>query len=258
MKHCILVFAAALLPWTARALDFPVPVNVAPAPAPTTPAPALPVGFKNPSELDALLSPIALYPDALLALILPAVTTTPQIALAVHHVTINGSDEVLAAQPWSESVKALTDFPDVLRWLNTNAVWSQALGLAFTYQPSEVMNSVQRLRLRARATGNLVDTAQQRVILDNGAVVILPALPNNIYVPVYDPTVVYYYSPYQTTRTFISPRATIPKRPWTAGRNIDWRTHQITRPPDETYTPRHWGPERPSHFDRHSPDRGRR
>jgi Protein of unknown function (DUF3300) len=142
-------------------------------------------------QLDQLLGPIALYPDPLIAVILPASTVPSDLALAASYLAANGSAGGIDAQPWDPSVKALARYPDVVKWMNENLDWTQALGAAFGQQPADVMRSVQQLRVQARAAGTLVNTPQQQVVAEGDNIRIVPAQPNIIYVPVYDPTIVY-------------------------------------------------------------------
>jgi hypothetical protein len=145
----------------------------------------------SPEQLDQLLGPIALYPDPLIAVILPAATVPADLTLAANYLAANGSPAGIDAQPWDPSVKALARYPDVVKWMNGNLDWTQALGAAFTQQPADVMKSVQQLRIQARAAGTLVNTPQQQVVLEGDNIRIVPAQPNIIYVPAYDPAIVY-------------------------------------------------------------------
>ncbi len=184
------LFALLLVPLQAQVAEHAAPAVTATAPSATT-APAL----RHATDLDKLLGPIALYPDALIALILPASTTPADIVVAARSLGSNTSAHALAAQPWDDSVKGLTHYPDLLRWLDQNLTWTQAVGEAFVAQPADVMNAVQRLRQQARAAGTLVDTPQQQVVTQDEAVLIVPAQRDTIYVPVYDPAVVYVSQP---------------------------------------------------------------
>lgn len=144
----------------------------------------------TPEQLDQLLGPIALYPDALIALILPAATAPSDVVLAARY--LNGGDSArVDEQPWDDSVRALAHYPDVVKWMDENLRWTQQLGEAFLDQPAEVMKSVQRLRAEARAAGTLVDTPQQQVVVESEVITIVPAQPDVIYVPYYDPEIVY-------------------------------------------------------------------
>jgi Protein of unknown function (DUF3300) len=142
-------------------------------------------------QLDNLLAPIALYPDALIALILPASTVPSDLVLAARYLGSNGDPAQIANQPWEDSVKSLARYPDVLKWMDQNLDWTTTVGDVFLDQPADVMNSIQRLRAEALAAGNLFDTPQQTVIKEETWIRIVPAEPDVIYVPEYDPEVVY-------------------------------------------------------------------
>ncbi|MGC1480949.1 MAG: DUF3300 domain-containing protein, partial [Chthoniobacterales bacterium] len=146
--------------------------------------------FLDSEELDDLLGPIALYPDALIALILPAATVPLDVTFAARFLQ-NGDLDQVDEQPWDESVIGLTRYPDVLVWLDDNLEWTSAVGEAFYNQPVDVMNSVQRLRERARDTGALMNTPEQIVLVEEEVIRIVPADPEVIYVPIYEPEVVY-------------------------------------------------------------------
>lgn len=146
-------------------------------------------------ELDQLLGPIALYPDPLIALMLPASTEPAEIVLAARYFRSGGDPADVEAQPWPESVRALAHYPEVITWMDDNLAWTQQLGEAFLNEPTEVMNAIQRLRQRARAAGTLGSTPQQQVLDVNGTIYILPAQPNVLYVPYYDPGTVYFAHP---------------------------------------------------------------
>jgi hypothetical protein len=145
----------------------------------------------SPEELNELLAPIALYPDALVALILPASTVPSEVVLAARYISSNGDPARIANQPWDDSVKSLARYPDVLKWMDQNLEWTTAVGEAFLDQPADVMNSIQRLRAEALAAGNLTNTPQQEVVQEKTVIRIVPAQPDVIYVPQYDPDVVY-------------------------------------------------------------------
>lgn len=155
-------------------------------------------------QLDALLAPVALYPDALLTPLLIASTNPLQVVEAARWVAapgnaaLRGDDlaRALEAMPWDPSVKALVPFPQVLAMMNDQLAWMQQLGYAFATQQAEVLDSVQRLRRQAAAAGNLTSTEQQVVRVEQGSVVVVPANPQVVYVPVYDPDVVYGAWPY--------------------------------------------------------------
>lgn len=145
-------------------------------------------------QIDQLLEPIALYPDPLLAEVLPASTYPQQVIQAAQWLqgNSNPSDQAVDAQPWEPSVKALVRYPDVLSMMASHADWLQALGAAFTDQPDDVTASVQRLRQQAVDAQNLpMDTPEQQVVVVNNIIQILPADPDFCYVPDYDPILVY-------------------------------------------------------------------
>src|SRR5277367_4649126 len=120
------------------------------------------------AELDRLLGPIALYPDPLIAQILPASTLPTQIVLADRYVTGGGDPNQIDQQPWDASVQALARYPNVLKWMDDNLNWTAELGQAFLNQQQAVMTSIQRLRAAASNLGNLQSTPQQQVITDGG------------------------------------------------------------------------------------------
>jgi Protein of unknown function (DUF3300) len=151
----------------------------------------------TPDQLQQLVAPIALYPDSLVAQILAASTYPTQIVEAERWLEANQGPQGQALadavnqQPWDPSVKALTQFPSVLANMNQNLSWTQSLGDAYYNQPQDVMNAIQVMRQKAEAAGNL-RTTQQQVVTSNGPdIVIQPANPTYVYVPIYDPWVVY-------------------------------------------------------------------
>jgi hypothetical protein len=158
----------------------------APAPAPVAESPAA-------ESLQPLVAPIALYSDPLIAIILPGSTYPQQLQeangwLASYPQPPQGA---IDAQPWAPSVKALVHYPTVLSQLTSDMQWTDSLGSAYLNQPSDLMQAIQQLRAQAVAQGNLVSNQQQTVIQDGGVIAIQPANPDVIYVPQYDPVVVY-------------------------------------------------------------------
>ena len=151
--------------------------------------------LRSSAELDQMLGPIALYPDPLIAQILPAATLPSEIVLADRYVNGGGDPNLIDQQPWDPSVKALARYPTVLKWMDDNLAWTTALGQAFLAQQQDVMDSIQRLRAQAQALGNLQSTPQENVVADDGTIEILPADPQMIYVPVYQPDMVYFQQP---------------------------------------------------------------
>ena len=143
-----------------------------------------------PEALNQLLAPIALYPDALVALILPASTVPSDLVLAARYISSNGDSAQIVNQPWDDSVKSLVRYPDIVKWMDQNLEWTTQVGDAFLNQPGDVMNTIQHLRAQAIAAGTLVDCPQQRIVKETDCIRIVPAEPDLIYVPQYDPEVV--------------------------------------------------------------------
>jgi hypothetical protein len=147
-------------------------------------------------EVDALMAPIALYPDPLIAILLPASTLPSEITAASAYLVQYGDMARIDSQPWDPSVRALAHYPTVVAWMAQNIEWTEAVGSEFSSSPSEAMDSIQRLRARAWAAGTLSSTPQQQVYSDDGAIDILPAQADELYVPAYDPDVMYPDEPY--------------------------------------------------------------
>ena len=154
--------------------------------------------FKQ-EELDQLVAPIALYPDSLLAQVFMASTYPLEVVQAGRWVKANQNlkgDALTAAlekENWDPSVKSLVNFPQVLDMMNEKLDWTQKLGDAFLAQQKGVMDTVQKLRAKAEAEGNLKTTEQQKVVVEKETktIIIEPANPQVVYVPTYNPTVVY-------------------------------------------------------------------
>jgi hypothetical protein len=155
-----------------------------------------------PQELDSLVAPIALYPDPLLAQTLAA-STYPLEVIQLQQWMNNNSNlkgkalaDAVAKQNWDPSVQGLVEFPDVVQRMAGNIQWTTDLGNAFLAQQSDVMDAVQRMRAKAQGTGNLKTSAQsvvQTETVPSGkqVITIQQANPDVVYVPSYDPTVVY-------------------------------------------------------------------
>ena len=148
-------------------------------------------------EIDAMVAPIALYPDALLSQVLMAATYPLEIVQAARWSKSTGNaggDAALSKvsdQTWDPSVQSLVAFPKLLTMMSDQLDWTQKLGDAFLAQQGDVMDSIQRLRQQAQKAGNLNSNTQQNVSTQGQTIVIEPAQPNVIYVPAYNPTVVY-------------------------------------------------------------------
>ena len=146
--------------------------------------------FSN-DELDQLLSPIALYPDPLLAQVVPAATFFDQLEEANRILGGRSDDNAISNQTWDVSVKSVAHYPQVLQRMVQESDWTIALGQAYVNQSTDVAASIQRLRAEARAAGSLVTTSQQQVIVEGNVIRIVPGQPQVIYVPQYNPEVVY-------------------------------------------------------------------
>ena len=185
-----------------------------------TPAAAPSQALLKPAELDQLVAPIALYPDALLSEVLIASTYPLEVVQADRWAKSNNSlkgealTAALAKQGWDDSVKALAQVPNVLTIMADQLEWTQKLGDAVLAQQPELMDAIQRLRGRAQANGKLQSTKEQTVTVESAApaqggggqaqegqapaqyIVIEPTSPTEMYVPYYDPAVVYGAWPY--------------------------------------------------------------
>jgi hypothetical protein len=149
----------------------------------------------SPEQLDNLLASVALYPDPLLAQLLPAATFPDQVDEAARFCRGDANPDDIDTQPWDVSVKAVAHYPTVLYMMADNLDWTAALGQAYVNQSNDVMAAVQRLRQEARNAGNLATTPQQDVELDDvGDIEIWPAQPQYCYLPVYDPGLVFFGS----------------------------------------------------------------
>jgi hypothetical protein len=153
--------------------------------------------FLPQDQLDALLAPVALYPDDLLAQVLMASTYPLEVVEAARFVQQNPGlagaalDDALQSKRWDPSVQSLAAFPQVLAMMSDRLEWTQQLGDAFLANRQQVMDTVQALRQRAREIGTLQDSDQQHVYTSDQAIIIEPAQLDYVYVPVYDPLVVY-------------------------------------------------------------------
>ena len=160
----------------------------------------------KPEELDQLVAPIALYPDPLLAEVLMASAYPLDIVQADRwlrsHKNLKG-DQLkagLAKEDWDDSIKSLAATPDVLAMMSEKLDWTEKLGDAVVDQQPDVMDAIQRLRAKAQANNKLTSTKQQTVKVDQvqgrQIIAIQPTDPDTVYVPYYDPAVVYGAWPY--------------------------------------------------------------
>ncbi len=192
LKRMLAVSTSLLLLWATLPPDadsFPRP---APARAQEVYAPV------PPNDLDTLVAPIALYPDALVAQILGAATYPDQVEAADTFIKANynlSGDALLQAaegKDWDPSVMALLQFPSVLDKLSKNLGWTSALGDVAANQQGDVMAAIQRMRAKAYTAGNLKSGEQIKVVKESPDIIVIqPANPQIVYVPTYNPTVVY-------------------------------------------------------------------
>ena len=167
------------------------------------------------TELQALVAPIALYPDSLVAQVLTASTFPDQVAIADYWVEQNKSltgsalMQAVDKQSWDPSVKALTEFPSVLDNMSKNLSWTSSLGEAYHNQQADVMTAIQTLRAKAKTAGNLKTTSQVSVVQQSPQVIVIqPTNPQVVYVPEYNPAVVYGY-PYVVPAYTYTPGAVV-------------------------------------------------
>ncbi len=198
------------------------------------------------AQLDQLLGPIALYPDPLIAQILPASSFPTQIVLADRYVTGGGDPNQIDQQQWDPSVQALARYPGVLKWMDDNLNWTTDLGQAFINQQPDVMVSIQRLRTSASNVGNLQSTPQQQVVNDGGYIQIVPADPQVIYVPVYQPDQVYYQTAYGSP--YVTFGIGFPIGLW-LDYDFDWGHHNIIAWGHDHPRPSNWWREPPRQRD---------
>jgi len=229
----------------ARAQDTVTPI------APPQPVAAVPPQAAHPAytrpQLERMLAPIALYPDQLLGQILMASTYPLEVVEADRwvrdpaHAGLKGADLEAALAPidWDPSVKSLVPFPQVLATMDEHLDWTQSLGEAFVAQQPNVMDTVQVLRRQAEAAGYLRSSPQMSVAATENGIVIEPANPEIVYVPIYDPTVVYgpwpypvyppveiYATEYYSTPIFFGAGFVIVRSFWGWNR-CDWAHHRV-------------------------------
>jgi len=227
-----------MIPWEQRllraffaSLCVMLMLGVSKAGAQSQPAP-----FK-PEEIEALVAPIALYPDAVLSQVLMASTYPLEVFYAARwvkaHPELKGDAAVqaVANETWDTSVKSLVAFPQILEPMSDKLDWTQKLGDAVLSQQKDVLAAVQRLRARARESGNLKTNEQQRVIVEQATtpeavaqtiVRIEPADPEVIYVPAYDPAAVYGGWPYPAYPYYYWPPYPAYYPGWGYGSGIAW------------------------------------
>src|SRR6185436_10992918 len=211
MKACLVFVIATLAGISATrsqtANPGAAPVAAAnPSPPPSSPA------KKSAAELQKLVEPIALHPDPLIAMILPASAYPLEIVQAARFLKDTNNVSKVDEQAWDENVKGVAKFPQVIAKMDADLAWTIDLGQAFVNQPKELMDAIQELRSKAQKLGNLKTTEQQIVTVTNITVLqtnvtevvnvtkevieIVPSNPSVIYVPSYAPAIYYPWYPY--------------------------------------------------------------
>src|SRR5260370_22695692 len=186
----ILLLCCLLVRFTAQAESFG-PTGQSSEQPPTPPV------QHSPQELQQLVAPIALYPDALVAQILAASTYPTEIVEADRwmqsHPNLKGEElaKEVDKQSWDPSVQALAQFPSVLENMDTNLSWTSSLGDAYANQQQDVTDAVQAMRQQARKAGHLDSNEREQVTTQGNTIIIEPANPEVVYVPAYDPWLVY-------------------------------------------------------------------
>lgn len=217
-KLCAALLLVALF------LSVTVPVTLQAQQPPTSADSSGPI-LLSPADLEQLVAPIALYPDPMIALILPAAAVPTDIVLADRYIKNGGDVNGIDAQPWDNNVKGLARYPDVLAMMDENLDWTNQLGAAVLAQQPDVMTAIQAQRAKAQQLGNLQSTPQQKVVVEKQVIQIVPADPQVIYVPVYDPQVVYVQQA-PPIAPFITFGAGLAIGAWLAG-DCDWHNHGI-------------------------------
>lgn len=177
-------------------------------------------------ELDNLLAPIALYPDPLLAVMLPGSTYPAEIGDADAWLERGGTVSGIEGQSWDESVKAIAHYPEILKMMAGDLDWTADLGAAFLHQPEDVTRAIQRLRWEAREAGNLESNDKQQAIIDGDNIEIIPAQADYMYVPQYDDSVVYDNSWVPGSPPFITYGFGLAIGGWLS-MDFDWRQRHV-------------------------------
>ena len=172
-------------------------------------------------QLENLLAPVALYPDPLLAQVLVAATFDEDIEEASSFVRRYRDPNAVDDQPWDVSVKAVAHYPSVIHMMADKIDWTVALGQAYVEQPQDVMDAVQFLRRQAQKAGNLVSNDYHRVVVEREYVEIVPYRPDVIFVPVYQPEVVFF-----APAAVITFGVAFPIGVWLI-HDFDWRGHRV-------------------------------
>lgn len=179
-----------------------------------------------PEQLENLLAPVALYPDPLLAQVLLAATFPDQVDQAARTMRASNNRYDIESTDWDVSVKAVAHYPSVLAMMADKIDWTTSVGQAYVNQSTDVMDAIQRLRRQARSVGNLVTSPQQEIVETDGYIYIYPATPQYIYVPTYDPAVVYFHRPAFFLGPVIGFGIGFAIGAW-LNHDCDWRQHRV-------------------------------
>ncbi len=180
----------------------------------------------TPEQLENLLAPIALYPDPLLAQVLLAATFPDQIDQAARTMRAYYNRYDVDSANWDVSVKAVAHYPSVLSMMADKLDWTTSVGQAYVNQSTDVMDAIQHLRRQARSMGNLMTTPQQEIVETGGYIYIYPAQPQYIYVPTYDPAIVYFRRPVFFAGPLISFGIGFMIGAW-LNHDCDWDHHRV-------------------------------
>jgi hypothetical protein len=213
-----LLLALSLFVPLASAQEEPAPEQAAEQPPEAS--------YFSPEQLDNLVAPVALYPDPLLAQLLPASTFPEQVDEAARFVRAHADPNYIDSQPWDVSVKSVAHYPSVVYMLAEKNDWTTSIGQAYVAQPDDVMAAVQRLRRQARDAGHLRTSREHEVVETEGYIHIYPANPRYIYVPTYDPAYVYVRHPGYYGRPVISFGAGFMIGAW-LNHELDWHHHRV-------------------------------
>lgn len=199
MNHSYLKLGVSAMP---LALLFAASASIAAA-QPSTPTPAAgsaqAAAVAVPTANETLVSRIALYPDDLIAIVLPATTFPLQVIEASRYLDNRAKDASLPVKDsWDASVKSLLNYPTVIKAMNDDLEWMQALGDAVTKDQTAMLAAVQSYRRKVYAAGNLKTDEKQRVVIEENIITIAPANPQVIYVPVYNPSTIMVYGSYSS------------------------------------------------------------
>ena len=176
-------------------------------------------------EIRNLVATIALYPDPLLAMILPASTYPDQVCAAADR-DLGDNEDAIDRQDWDISVKELAHYPRLLRKLANAPDWLARLGQVYAAQPGDVMHAIQRLRQRARANGVLQNSPQERVYQNGYYIYIVPNQPDMIYYPEYNPEIVYADDHYANGQIYLSFGVGLTIGCWLSS-DTDWGNHRV-------------------------------